>query len=94
MASAPFSLRLDPNLKDRLDKEAAEADRSASWIAARAIEAYLDGRDAKRRAIAEALAEADRDEFVSGESVAAWMDSWGSGNETLPPGPDIGPTRR
>jgi len=57
MPTVPFSLRLDASAKARLDEEARRSDRSASYLATRAIEAFLDARVARRRAI-----EARRDE--------------------------------
>lgn len=91
MASSPFSLRLSPELKDRLDAVAEDEDRSASYIATKAIEAFLDARDARDHAIREAIAEADKGIFVSSEAVDRWMESWGTDNELPMPEPDIFP---
>jgi predicted transcriptional regulator len=91
MASVPFSLRLDPAVKRRLDREARKADRSASYLATKAIEAFLDAREAKRQAIQAALKEAGEGVFVSSEAVASWMDSWGGESELAPPEPDVFP---
>lgn len=89
MASSPFSLRLSPELKERLDAVAESEDRSASYVATKAIEAFLDARDAQDEAIREAIAEADTGVFVSSEAVDRWMESWGTDNELPMPEPDI-----
>jgi predicted transcriptional regulator len=91
MASSPFSLRLSPELKERLDAVADSEDRSASYVATKAIEAFLDARDAKDRAIDAAFREADKGIFVSQEAVHRWMDSWDTENELPFPEPDIFP---
>lgn len=94
MASSPFSLRLSPELKERLDAVAESEDRSASYVATKAIEAFLDARDAKERAIDAAFREADKGIFVSQEAVHRWMDSWDTENELPFPEPDIFPEDR
>jgi hypothetical protein len=50
-------------------------------------EAYL-------AAIDEALAEADKGVFVSGEAVIEWLESWGTDNVRPSPEPDIFPRKR
>jgi predicted transcriptional regulator len=89
MPTVPFSLRLDASAKARLDEEARRSDRSASYLATKAIEMFLDARVAKRRAIEAALIEADKGVFVSSEVVSNWMESWGEADETPPPAPDV-----
>lgn len=91
MPSAPFSIRLDEDLKERLKSEAESADRSTSYLAAKAIEAFLEARETKRRAIQEAIQEADKGVFVSRDAVHDWLESW-EGNPTAPaPKADIQP---
>ena len=92
MPTVPFSLRLDASAKARLDEEARRSDRSASYLATKAIEMFLDARVAKRRAIEAALIEADKGVFVSSEVVSNWMESWGEADETPPPAPDVAQT--
>jgi predicted transcriptional regulator len=91
MNNVPFSLRLEPALKSRLEEAAQSEDRSASYVAARAIESFLDARDAKRAEIETALVEADRGIFVSQEAVHRWMESWDTDSELPMPEPDIFP---
>lgn len=94
MASVPFPLRLEPELKHRLEEAAQNEDRSAADIASDAIEAYLDAKKFKRLAIEAALAEADKGVFVSSEAVHRWMASWDTDDELPMPEPDVFVTQR
>ncbi len=89
MPTVPFTVRLDSNLRKQLDKEALEVDRTASYIATKAIACYLQRCENKRRAIDKAVKLADKGNFVSQESVGAWVDAWGSDNELPMPKADI-----
>ena len=92
MASVPFPLRLEPELKDRLEAAAENEDMSAVDMVSTAIEAFLDVREFKRAEIKAALIEADKGIFISQEAMHRWMDSWGTDNELAPPEPDIFPS--
>ena len=89
MTTSSFTLRIDSDLKKRLEQAAKAADRSASYMAAKAIEAMVEARDEKRRAIEAAVIEADKGVFISSKAMHKWMDSWGTDNELSPPEPDI-----
>ena len=91
MATTPFSLRLDPILKKRLEKEAQKSKRTAGFIANHAIRSYFEGLDQFEREMDDAVKEADKGVFISGEAMHAWMASWGTENELPPPEPDIFP---
>ena len=93
MASVPFSIRLDKDLKDRLKCEAQNADRSTSYLATKAIEAYLEARETKRQAIQEAIREADKGVFVSRAAVHEWLESWESDPTAPAPKADIQPKK-
>jgi predicted transcriptional regulator len=89
MVTVPFSLRIDPSIKSQLEKEAKRHDRSASYLANKAIKNFSQAKESKRIAIKEAVEEADKGIFVSEKSVDAWVDSWGNKNELPTPEPDI-----
>lgn len=89
MATVPFSLRLDSEVKIRLEQEAKELDRSASYVVLKAIKEYLSVREYKKKAIREAIKEADKGEFISHDSVVTWMESLGTENELPRPKPDV-----
>jgi predicted transcriptional regulator len=91
MATQPFSMRLDAQVKKRLQKEAKLRKRSAGFIVQQALEEYLKGKDFERRMAEEAFVKAEKGVFISGEKVHAWMESLGTENELPFPEPDIFP---
>jgi predicted transcriptional regulator len=93
MSTVPFSLRLNPAVKARLDAEAKRVDRSSSWLATQAIEAMLEARAAKEEAIRAAVVEADKGEFVSSAAMRRWIKSLGTEHELPRPPVDVFPKR-
>lgn len=91
MGTVPFTMRLDEDLKSSLEAEAKLEDRSASYLATRAIRLMLEAKAAKRRIIEEAVAEADKGVFISEEKMTAWFMSLGTEDELPEPEPDIFP---
>lgn len=91
MATERLSLRIDADLKRSLEREAEREERSASYLAVKAIEAMLRSRAEKRAAIRTAVAEAEEGVFISQEAMDAWVASWGTDSELPPPEPDISP---
>lgn len=63
--TAAFTIRLDDEMLAKLDALAADTDRSRNWIAAKAIEAYVELNAWQVEQIKAGLAEADRGEFVT-----------------------------
>lgn len=63
--TAAFTIRLDDETLARLDALAADTDRSRNWLAAKAIENYVELNSWQIEQIKAGLAEADRGEFVS-----------------------------
>ncbi len=68
---AAFTIRLDDQMLAKLDALAADTDRSRSWLAAKAIENYVELNALQIARIKDGIAEADRDEFASDEEVEA-----------------------
>ena len=89
MTTERLSLRIDANLKKNLEQEARRDERSASYLAVKAIEAMLRDRAEKRAAIRAAVSEADEGAFISQEAMDAWVSSWGEDSELPPPEPDV-----
>ena len=89
MATERLSLRIDADLKKSLELEARREERSASYLAVKAIEAMLRERAGKRAAIREAVSEADKGAFISQETMDTWVSSWGEDAELPPPEPDV-----
>jgi RHH-type transcriptional regulator, rel operon repressor / antitoxin RelB len=84
MPTTSFTLRMDTDLKARLEAEAQAEDRSAAWLAQTAISELLERREWKRQAIEEAEAEAEAGLLIDGDAVEAWVKSWGT-HDPLPP---------
>ncbi len=93
MATVPFSLRLDSSIKAQLEKEAKEHDRSASYIVVRAIKSYLQAAKYKKKAIDDAVKQADKGVFVSQKAMGSWVESWGNDYELDKPESDISSDR-
>ena len=88
---AKASLLIDDAIRQDLEREAERAGESSSRIAEKAIGSLLRARAAKRRAIEEAIVEADKGVFISSEAVQRWVESWDTENELPMPEPDIFP---
>lgn len=89
MGESPLSLQLDQKTLDDLQREARLQHVSPDEIAERAIKAYLDNQEFEREVIRERIAEADNGEFISGDAMHRWIQSWGTDRELPPPKPDV-----
>jgi RHH-type rel operon transcriptional repressor/antitoxin RelB len=69
-------LRLDQNLRNRLDKLAKSTKRSRSFLAAEAIRDYLALNDWQIEEIQKGIAEANCGEFASPAEVARLRKKW------------------
>jgi RHH-type transcriptional regulator, rel operon repressor / antitoxin RelB len=81
MSSSTFTVRVDTAAKKRLEKLAKNTGRSRSFLAAEAINEYLDINEWQVAGIKAAIESADRGEFVPHDQVKAWVNSWDSDNE-------------
>ena len=81
MRSATFTVRVDAAAKKRLEKLAKSTGRSRSFLAAEAINDYLDVNEWQVAGIKQAIASLDRGEGVSHEQIKDWITSWGSRRE-------------
>lgn len=85
MRSATFTVRVDAAAKRRLERLAKNTGRSRSFLAAEAINDYLDVNEWQVAGIKQAIASLDRGEGVSHERVKDWITSWGSrGEQPIP----------
>ena len=73
-----MTVRVPVPVKRRLDRLAKATDRTASWLAADALAAYVDLHDWQVAAIEEGIADAEAGRVVEHERVAAWLESWGT----------------
>ncbi len=75
--SSTMTIRLDAELKSRLDKLADATRRSKSYLAAEAVREYIELNEWQLQEIQDAVKEADAGDFASEESVNAVFGKWG-----------------
>ena len=81
MRSTAFTVRIDPAVKKRLERLAKSTGRSRSFLAAEAINEYLDVKEWQVAGIRQAIKSLDDGAGIPHEQVRDWIDSWGSENE-------------
>ncbi len=75
--STTMTIRLEPELKSRLDQLAQATDRSRSYLAAEAIRDFIDLNEWQIQEITSALKEADKGDFASDQAVKKAFRKWG-----------------
>ena len=89
MTAVSTSIKLDPNMKDRIQRVADSMRRTPHWVMKEAVEKYItdaERREAWERESLEALKEMDETGLhVAGEEVMAWLESWGADDEKPAP---------
>lgn len=79
--SSTMTIRLEADLKARLDKLAAATHRSKSYLAAEAVREYIELNEWQLQEIQNALTEADAGDFASAEAVISTFSKWGVNEE-------------
>jgi RHH-type transcriptional regulator, rel operon repressor / antitoxin RelB len=74
--STTMTIRLEDEVKDRLDHLAEATQRSKSFLAAEAIRVFVETNEWQIGEIKAALKEADADDFASDKEVAALAKKW------------------
>ena len=74
--STTMTVRLEDELKDRLDRLADSTNRSRSYLAAEAIREFVETNEWQIAEIRAALKEADTGDFASEKDVAALAKKW------------------
>lgn len=72
-----MTIRLDPDLKARLDKLSAATHRSKSFLAAEAVREFIELNEWQIAGIKTAIKEADAGDFASEQEVQAVFNKWG-----------------
>jgi predicted transcriptional regulator len=80
--TALVSVRLDPDLNERIAAVAAALDRPKSWAITQAVKEYLADQEWQLAAIEEGLRDADAGRVVDQSSVLDWVRSWDSEGPT------------
>jgi predicted transcriptional regulator len=84
-SSETLSIRLDADVKRRLELLAQRSKRSKSFLAAEAIAAYVETEGWQLSEIREGLKELDRGKVVDHRRVSKWLRSWGAAGESKAP---------
>ena len=71
-----MTIRLEPDVKKRLDRLAAATDRSKSFLAAEAVRAYVENNEWQIEEIRAALEEANAEDFATDKDVAKLARKW------------------
>lgn len=74
--STTMTIRLEDEMKDRLEQLAESTHRSKSYLAAEAIREYVANNEWQIAEIGAALREADAGDFASDKEVAAVAKKW------------------
>ena len=81
-----LSVRISAETKERLARLAKSTKRSQAFLAAEAIDAYVDLNEWQVAGIDEAVKQADAGgPFVGHEDMTAWLESWGTETERSVP---------
>ena len=79
------SVKLDDNLKGRIQHLADLRHRSAHWIMCEAIKDYVDREEARESFKQEALdswkSYQETGQHLTGEEIKNWLKGWGTGEE-------------
>ncbi len=74
--STTMTVRLEDEIKNRLDRLASATHRSKSFLAAEAIREFVENNEWQIAEIEAALTEADADDFASEKDVGALARKW------------------
>ena len=74
--STTMTVRLEDEVKDRLDRLAESTQRSKSVLAAQAIREFVENNEWQISEIRAALAEADAADFATDKELAAVAKKW------------------
>lgn len=81
-------VKLDRDIKERLDRLGVHKRRSPHWLMKEAIVRYLEQEEHNERVKQETLIrwkEAENGKIVSHEAMIQWLDTWGDDTESKRP---------
>jgi len=84
----PTGVKLEAGTKTRLKKLSTLKRRTIHWLMKEAIAQYLDHEEQAEKLKQDTLArweETEQNKLVLHEPVMAWLDTWGTDNETKRP---------
>jgi RHH-type transcriptional regulator, rel operon repressor / antitoxin RelB len=85
MPSTTFTVRVEAAVKKRLEKLAKSTGRSRSFLAAEALNEYLDLNEWQVTGIKQAIVSLDRGKGVAQDEVKGWVGYWDGKRERPTP---------
>jgi RHH-type rel operon transcriptional repressor/antitoxin RelB len=74
--STTMTIRLEPELKERLDQLAKATQRSKSYLAAEALRDFIELNEWQIQEVKDAIKEADNGDFASEKALSKTMQQW------------------
>jgi RHH-type rel operon transcriptional repressor/antitoxin RelB len=84
-STTTVTVRIPTKLKNRLNKLADATARSRSWVAAHALEVYVEEQEWQVAEIRKGIDDLNAGRVVSHEKVSRWLRSWGKRRKLPPP---------
>jgi len=75
-----FTAHVPVTMAEKVDRLAAQRDRSRGWVVKQALSAWIDQEEERSRLTREALADVEAGRIVDHQAVQAWADSLGTDN--------------
>jgi predicted transcriptional regulator len=79
--STPVSVRLSPDLNDRVGAIATALDRPKSWVIEQAVQDFVAVQEWQLAAIDEGIKAAEAGRVIAHDDVVAWVQSWDRSDE-------------
>lgn len=83
------SIKIDDELKNRVQQLARQRKRSAHWIMCEAIQQYVEREEAreifKQDALASWASYKETGRHLTGQEVRTWLNTWGTDDEKAAP---------
>ena len=73
-----FTAHVPVTMAEKVDRLAAQRDRSRGWVVKQALSAWIDQEEERSRLTREALADVEAGRIVDHQAVQAWADSLGT----------------
>ncbi len=78
-------MRLNPEIKRRLAKLAKASGRSSNFLISDAVESYVADQERMLSEVRQGERQVASGHYVKHEDMKAWLLSWGTASELLPP---------
>jgi len=83
--SSTLSIRLQPEIKKRLARLAKASGRSSNFLISDAVESYVADQERMLAEVRQADRQVKSGHYIRREDMKAWLLSWGTDHELLPP---------